>query len=49
LKAHRLKSFVWVVNDERRMNQLVRAGVDGLITERLDVMRLLGTGKGAGR
>ena len=45
LKAQRLRTFVWVVNDEPRMNQLVRAGVDGLITERLDIMRLLGTGQ----
>jgi glycerophosphoryl diester phosphodiesterase len=49
LKQQRLKTFAWTVNDERRMNQLVRAGVDGLITERLDFMRLLGTGKGVGR
>jgi glycerophosphoryl diester phosphodiesterase len=45
LKAQRLKTFVWTINDEARMNQLVRAGVDGLITERLDIMRLLGTGR----
>lgn len=50
LKRHRLKTFAWTINDEQRMNQLVRAGVDGLITERLDIMRLLGTGqRGAAR
>lgn len=47
LKRERLQTFVWTVNDERRMNQLVRAGVNGLITERLDIMRLLGTGRAA--
>ena len=45
LKRERLQTFVWTVNDEHRMNQLVRAGVDGLITERLDIMHLLGTGR----
>ena len=45
LKRERLRTFVWTVNDEHRMNQLVRAGVDGLITERLDIMHLLGTGR----
>jgi glycerophosphoryl diester phosphodiesterase len=49
LQHRRLKTFVWTVNDERRMNQLVRAGVDGLITERLDIMRLLGTSRGVTR
>ena len=49
LKHRRLRTFVWTVNDEHRMNQLVRAGVDGLITERLDIMRLLGTGRGVAR
>ena len=47
LKQRRLLTFVWVVNDERRMNQLVAADIDGLITDRLDIMRLLGGGPAA--
>ena len=43
-KRERLLTFAWVVNEERRMNELIRAGVDGLITDRLDIMRLLGNG-----
>lgn len=43
-ERQRLETFAWVVNDERRMNELIRAGLDGLITERLDIMRLLGSG-----
>jgi hypothetical protein len=39
-----LLTFAWVVNDERRMNQLVAEGIDGLITDRLDIMQLLGQG-----
>ena len=39
-------TFAWPVNDERRMNQLVARGIDGLITDRFDVMRLLGEGGG---
>lgn len=39
-----LRTFAWTVNDERRMNELVSQGIDGLITERLDMMRLLGKG-----
>lgn len=45
LKRRGLLTFAWTVNDERRMNELVAWGVDGLITERLDVMRLLGEGR----
>ena len=43
-KQRRLLTFAWVVNDERRMNELVAADIDGLITDRLDIMRLLGRG-----
>jgi len=39
-----LLTFAWVVNDERRLNELVAGGIDGVITDRLDVMRLLGEG-----
>jgi glycerophosphoryl diester phosphodiesterase len=45
LQRRQLYVYAWTVNDERRMNQLVAARIDGLITERLDIMRLLGTGK----
>jgi glycerophosphoryl diester phosphodiesterase len=44
LRRRRLLTFAWPVIDEPRMNQLVARGVDGLITDRLDVMRLLGQG-----
>ena len=39
-----LQTFAWVVNDETRMNQLVARGIDGIVTDRLDIMRLLGKG-----
>lgn len=45
LERRGLLTFAWTVNDERRMNELVARGVDGLITERLDMMRLLGEGQ----
>jgi hypothetical protein len=38
-----------VVNDESRMNQLVARGIDGVITDRLDIMQLLGKGTRAVR
>jgi len=38
-----LTTFVWTVNDESRMNVLLAHGVDGLITDRLDIVRLLGS------
>jgi glycerophosphoryl diester phosphodiesterase len=44
LERRGLLTFAWVVNDETRMNELVARGVDGLITDRLDIMRLLGHG-----
>lgn len=47
LSRRDLAIFVWTVNEERRINELVRRGVDGLITDRLDVMRLLGEGREA--
>ncbi len=42
LERRRLKVFAWTVNDEARLNQLIRRGADGIITDRLDIMRLLG-------
>lgn len=44
LQRRRLMIFAWTVNDERRMNELVARGIDGLITDRLDMMQLLGEG-----
>ena len=38
-----MTTFVWTVNDEARMNQLLAHGVHGLITDRLDIVRLLGS------
>jgi len=49
LERRGLLTFAWVVNDEARMNQLVARGIDGIITDRLDIMRLLGRGPGAVR
>jgi len=38
-----LKLHVWTVNDENRMRQLVQIGVEGILTDRPDVLlRLLG-------
>lgn len=45
LRARHLLVFAWTVNDEQRLNELVAAGVSGVITDRLDIMRLLGTGQ----
>ena len=44
LQRRGLLTFAWTVNDERRMNELVARGADGLITERVDIMQLLGEG-----
>lgn len=49
LQRRGLVTFAWVVNDEARMSQLVARGIDGIITDRLDIMRLLGRGPGAVR
>jgi len=42
LRRRRLAIFAWTINDDRRMNELVERGVDGIITDRLDIMALLG-------
>jgi glycerophosphoryl diester phosphodiesterase len=42
LQRRGLVTFAWVVNDESRMNELIARGIDGVITDRLDIMRLLG-------
>jgi hypothetical protein len=49
LRQRRLLAFAWPVNEERRMNELVARGIDGLITDRFDVMQLLGEGPEATR
>jgi glycerophosphoryl diester phosphodiesterase len=49
LRQRGLLAFAWPVNDERRMNELVARGIDGLITDRFDVMQLLGEGPEATR
>lgn len=48
LDQQRLDTFVWTINDERRMNDLIARGVEGLITDRLDIMQLLGEGPEGG-
>ena len=47
LQRRRLTTFAWTVDDEARLNQLVAGGVDGVITNRLDFMRVLGDELGA--
>jgi glycerophosphoryl diester phosphodiesterase len=42
LERRRLLTFAWTVDDEERMEQLVARGIDGVITDRLDIMQLLG-------
>ncbi len=39
LRARHLATFVWTVDAQPRMDALVRRGVDGIITDRLDFMR----------
>jgi hypothetical protein len=38
-----LRLFAWTVNDLQRLAQLVRHGLDGVMTENLDLMHLLAT------
>ncbi|KPK07382.1 MAG: hypothetical protein AMJ64_06720 [Betaproteobacteria bacterium SG8_39] len=49
-RARNLKLHVWTVNDEDRMRRLLAIGVDGIMTDRPDLLlRLLGrTGAGRG-
>lgn len=42
LKAKGLLVFTWTVNDPERMNELVEYGVDGITTDNLAIMQLLG-------
>jgi glycerophosphoryl diester phosphodiesterase len=42
LEHRGLLTFAWTVNDPQRVNELVARGLDGVITDRLDVMRRLG-------
>jgi glycerophosphoryl diester phosphodiesterase len=44
LERRGLLIYVWSVNDPRRVNELVARGIDGLITDQLNLMRLLGHG-----
>ena len=44
LKSHDLVVFAWVVNDLERVNELVDWGVDGITTDNLAILRLLGNG-----
>lgn len=44
LERRGLLTFAWTVNDEDRMNALVAGGIDGVITDRLDILQLLGEG-----
>lgn len=42
LRSRGLKTFAWTINDDQRMTELIARGLDGLITDRLDIMALLG-------
>ena len=42
LEGQGLVTFAWTVNDDRRMEELIGRGLDGVITDRLDFMALLG-------
>lgn len=42
LEAQGLRTFAWTVNDDLRMDELIDQGIDGVITDRLDFMALLG-------
>jgi len=42
LRARGLRVFVWTVNDVERINELVRLGVDGVTTDNLAILELLG-------
>jgi len=44
LKENGLLVFAWVVNDIQRVNQLVEWGVDGITTDDLAILELLGHG-----
>jgi hypothetical protein len=43
LKARGLLILAWTVNDLERVNELVRLGVDGITTDNLAILRLLGS------
>jgi len=42
LKEKGLIVFAWTVNDPERMNELVAYGVDGIVTDNLAILQLLG-------
>jgi len=42
LKKKGLIVFAWTVNDPERMNELVTYGVDGIVTDNLAILQLLG-------
>jgi glycerophosphoryl diester phosphodiesterase len=42
LKTNRLLILAWVVNDARRLNELVRFGIDAAISDNLAMIELLG-------
>ena len=42
LRARDQRIFAWTVNDLTRANELVRLGVDGITTDNLAILRLLG-------
>lgn len=45
-KARDRRVQLWTVNDEEQMHRLIDLGVDGLITDRIDVLRRVATQRG---
>jgi Glycerophosphoryl diester phosphodiesterase family len=44
VRARGLRLFAWTVNDVPRLTQLIRHGLDGVMTDNLDLMKLMAAG-----
>jgi glycerophosphoryl diester phosphodiesterase len=45
-RRRNVKTHVWTINDEARMRELIAAGINGIITDRPDLLlKVLGRGK----
>ena len=45
-RAHGVRVHVWTINDRRQMHELIDLGVDGLIADRIDVLREVAIDRG---
>lgn len=45
-KAHDVRIHVWTINDARQMHELIDLGVDGLIADRIDLLRTVAIERG---